>query len=185
MAGKRLSAAAWAAAAVLLACAPAGAVVELQALGWQSAARGGPAKGRSVDSLTLPVNAKLDGRLAGRVRLLNRGPQAEEGILLRYTLEARVHPAEGGPSEWSLPFVLDTRRVPRIGPNKIVETRVDVTTMLALYLAKLKREGWWLDRLKLDVLLEPREDEPKRLQILSCELPVSPPSGAPAGAPKP
>ncbi len=176
------------AAAVLALCAgPAAAVVELQKVDWQQAApsagapalstttpapAGSPAKTEILQRLRLSPGDKLPARLGGLVKLLNRGPVAEEGILLRYVVSARVSPTDGGEAAWSLPFVLETRRVPKIGSNQVLEVAIDASTMIDLYLKKLGREGWWLDALKLDVLLEPRKDDPKKLQLLSAELPV-------------
>ena len=97
---------------------------------------------------------KLDNRLRARLVLKNGGPKAEEGLLIRYSMTARVSPtaAEGS---WAIPFVVEERRVPMVGPNQVIEVPLETGAALELYMRRLARAGWWPDRVKLQVMLEP------------------------------
>lgn len=103
---------------------------------------------------------KLETRMRARVTLKNRGPKAAEGILLRYSMTARVAPAAGGRAEgsWAIPFWVDEKRVPKMGPNKTLDVYLTTSPALELYLAKLARVGWWADRMKIQVMIEPHQD---------------------------
>jgi hypothetical protein len=102
---------------------------------------------------------KLDARLRVRLTLKNRGPKAAEGILLRYSMIGRILPVAGAASEgsWGVPFMTDEKRVPKVGPNKTLDVYLTTSPGLELYLAKLARAGWWPDRVKLQVMIEPHQ----------------------------
>ncbi|PIR19328.1 MAG: hypothetical protein COV48_02640 [Elusimicrobia bacterium CG11_big_fil_rev_8_21_14_0_20_64_6] len=100
---------------------------------------------------------KINTRLRARLTLKNRGPVAAEGILLRYSLTGRVSPVAEDKAEgvWGIPFSVDEKRVPKVGPNKRLDVYLTTSPALELYLAKLGRAGWWPDRLKIQVMIEP------------------------------
>lgn len=99
---------------------------------------------------------KLDVRLRARLTLKNRGPQPAEGILLRYSMTGRIKiDGEAVDGAWAIPFMVDEKRVPKVGPNKTQDVYLTTSPALELYLAKLARAGWWADRLKLQVMIEP------------------------------
>jgi hypothetical protein len=102
---------------------------------------------------------KLESRLRARLTLKNRGPVAAEGILLRYSMTGRVAPVAGGKPDgvWGIPFMVDEKRVPKVGPNKTLDVFLTTSPALELYLAKLGRAGWWADRVKLQVMVEPHQ----------------------------
>ena len=100
---------------------------------------------------------KFDTRLRARLTLKNRGPVAAEGILLRYSMMGRIATIAGEKPEgdWSIPFMVDERRVPKVGPNKTLDVYLTTSPALELYLARMARAGWWADRVKLQVMIEP------------------------------
>jgi hypothetical protein len=102
---------------------------------------------------------KLDSRLRARLTLKNRGPQAIEGILLRYSMTVRVTSSAGGKEEgvWGIPFMVEEKRVPKVEPNKVLDVNLSTSPALELYLKKLSRAGWWPDRVKLQVMIEPHK----------------------------
>ncbi len=120
-------------------------VEKLRAVSWEDA-------DRLIDG-----PPKLDTRLRARLTLKNRGPAPAEGILLRYSMTGRVAPLAGEKPEsvWGVPFMVDEKRVPKIGPNKTQDVYLAISPALELYLAKLARAGWWLDRVRLQVMIEP------------------------------
>ena len=111
---------------------------------------------------------RLDARLRARLTLKNRGPKAAEGILLRYSMTARIQPASGDKPEgvWAIPFMVDEKRVPKVGPNNLLEVFLTTSPSLELYLNKLSRAGWWPDRVKIQVMVEPHRGA---TEILSLE----------------
>jgi hypothetical protein len=102
---------------------------------------------------------KLDNRLRARLVLKNRGARPEEGLLLRYSMTARLQPSGGAsPADgtWAIPFSIDERRVPKIDAGKMVEVPLQAGTDLTIYLRRLARSGWWPDRVRIQVMLDPR-----------------------------
>ena len=116
---------------------------------------------------------KLDSRLRAKLVLKNRGPQTSEGILLRYSLISRLTQTGGAAAEgaWAIPFLVEERRVPKVGPNKLLEVPLETSPGLELYLRRLSRAGWWPDRLRLQVMLEPHPGE-QTIQTLEDVLEV-------------
>ena len=100
---------------------------------------------------------KLDTRMRARLTLKNRGPIAAEGILLRYSMTGRAAPIAEAKAEgtWGIPFMVDEKRVPKIGPNKTVDIFLAISPALDLYIRRISRVGWWPDRVKLQVMIEP------------------------------
>jgi hypothetical protein len=162
---------------VLLLCAPpAAAEVELQSLRWQLSSKEKAPTGKPLDltQLTLTPGAALKGRLSAKVKLLNRGA-AVEGVLLRYTVSAKIDRLREDHQEaaWALPFVTDEeKRVPKVGANQYLETALDPTAFLELYLKRLYREGFWPRELKLQVMVEPRKTDDGQIRILESALPI-------------
>lgn len=161
------------------ACGYASAAVELQKLGWQMTPVQGPRAqvktAKPIEKLTVDAaKGKLPGRLLGWATLVNRGTPTE-GILLRYTVTGRIAPADGSQEPaWVLPFMLETRRVPRAAANKLVDVPLDATALTELYLKKLNREGYVLRELKLQVMLEPRGGA-SPIKLMESVLPVEGP----------
>lgn len=152
-----------------LAAASAGAEILLDGVSWQKGKADGVRQviwedaGKVIDG-----PPKLDTRLRARLTLKNRGPKAAEGILVRYSMTARIMPAEGGKTEgsWAIPFVVDEKRVPKVGPNKTQDVYLTTSPALELYFNKLSRAGWWPDRVKLQVMIEPH---PGMTEVLSLD----------------
>ncbi len=141
-----------------LGAANARAELFLENVSWQ---RARAEKGRPVvwedASKLVDAPPKLESHLRARLTLKNRGPKAAEGVLLRYSMTGRVSPVDGGAAEgtWGVPFSVSEKRVPKVGPNKTLDVYLTTSPALELYLAKLARAGWWPDRVKLQVMIEP------------------------------
>ncbi|UPT74009.1 MAG: hypothetical protein M0D55_19615 [Elusimicrobiota bacterium] len=161
--------------AALLA-ANASAELTLDAAGWQSGRVEKPARPAVwTDAAVSPMDAKASRLLRGKAVLKNRGPKAAEGVLLRYSVTARLVPDRNAPAEaaWALPFMVDERRVPKIGPNQILEIPLTTTPKLELYVKRLARQGFKVNGLKLSAMLDPHDGGAVRLveAILSPEQP--------------
>jgi hypothetical protein len=162
-------------AAVFTAAGAAAAWAELalESVHWQE----GHAEGGRVtswrDVKTLADAPKPADRMRARLVLKNDGPQNEEGLLLRYSLTARVLPDDGGAASgsWGVPFIVDEKRVPKVGAEKTIEVPLDAGAAIELYLRRLARAGWRTDRLKIQVMLEPHRGS-KILQSVEDVLEV-------------
>lgn len=147
---------------IAFAAMPASAELTIDSIRWQ-AARVEKARVRSWGDILQLVDGppKLDSRLRARLTLKNAGSKPAKGILLRYSMTARVAP-EGGiggdvqsAGVWAIAFMVGEHRVPKVGPNQIVDVPLSTSPALDLYLNKLSRAGWWPDRVKLQVMIEP------------------------------
>lgn len=158
-----------------LSAADARAELFLEKASWQLARA---EKGRPViwedASSVVDAPPKIESRLRARVTLKNRGPKAAEGVLIRYSMTGRVAPIDGSAPEgtWGVPFAVSERRVPKVGPNKTLDVHLTTSPALELYLAKLARAGWWPDRVKLQVMIEPHRGA-VAVQALETILEVS------------
>lgn len=166
-------------AALILAFAAFGAAsaraeLFLESLSWQ---RARVEKARVVAwedaGRVLDGPPKLETRLRARLTLKNRGPKPAEGILLRYSMTGRIK-IDGSAVDgaWAVPFSVDEKRVPKVGPNKTQDVYLTTSPALELYLAKLARAGWWADRLKLQVMIEPHAGA-LEVKSLDSELEVA------------
>ena len=162
---RRLKNLALAAAFVAAGAGAASAELALESVHWQQ----GRAEGGRVsfwkDVKTLEAAPAPVERMRARLIMKNDGPQNEEGLLLRYSLTARVLPENGGDGTWAVPFAVDEKRVPKVGAEKTIEVPLDASAAVDLYLKRVARAGWRLDRLKIQVMLEPHHGS-KALQIV-------------------
>ena len=170
----RSRAAALAGALLLLPGLKAAAEVELQAVRWQLSTRRQTQVPRYEDVDKLAVSgAKLPGLVRAKLTLLNRGPNAVEGILLRFSVTARVFPKDSPQTAaWGVPFMIDEHRVPKLGPNQTQEARLD-PNKLPVYLLKMSRAGFRFDQLRLQVMVEPRPGERAPVRVLESVLPIA------------
>ena len=150
-----------------LAAASARADILLENVSWQKGTANGvhPVTWEDAGAV-IDGPPKLDTRLRARLTLKNRGPIPAEGILLRYSMTARVNPGNNHEGTWAIPFMVDEKRVPKVGPNKMQDVFLTTSPALELYFAKLARAGWWPDRVKLQVMVEPH---PGATELLSLE----------------
>ena len=136
---------------------PASAELVLDGVHWQAARveRGRVAGWQDVKVVADPP-PKLTNRVRVHVLLTNRGAKAVEGVLVRFSMTARLSAGTGAPTEgaWAIPFALGEKRVPFVGPNKTVDVALDPGDDLTIYLRRVVRAGWWPDRLKMQVMLD-------------------------------
>ena len=166
---------------VLLACclsAPLRAELMIESVRWQVARPVAGQKEAYQDVSVLPtVPPRVDGKLRLSVTLKNRGPQEADGIVLHYCLTARLVPLRRNePGVWAVSFMTDQRRVPKVGPNQLLEVAVDPSGSLDLpfthYLQKVFASGFWPDQLKLQVMLSPHPGAVETIKTIELILPV-------------
>lgn len=153
----------------------AAAELVLESVGWQSGrAERPPRPPKFEDASSVVLPPKGAPRLRAKAVLKNRGPKSVEGILLRYAVSARLIrvAAQGGEGSWAVPFLVEERRVPKIGANEILEVPLITSPLIEQYLRRAARQGFRADRLRLQAMIEPHPDDDVR--TVSAELGVSP-----------
>ena len=150
----------------------------IESMHWQLAkpANGQPLQYEDIEVFTA-APPRIEGKLRVRVTLKNRGPREADGILLMYCLTARLAPLnvqEQG--VWAVPFVIEEKRVPKIGPNQKLDVFLDpsrsVDAPLNHYLQRTQRAGFWPDQLKLQVMLQPRQGAVTVVRTLKLVLTI-------------
>lgn len=143
------------------AAVPVRAEILLEGVQWQ-AAEGVPSalKFKDVAALSLRKGA-LKARLRAKVKVRNASPASAEGVLLRYSMAARLAPAaaaggDAAEGAWAVPFMVEEKRVPFIGAQQTVEAKLDPTVLVKLYLAHVAQAGYRALELKLQVMVEPQ-----------------------------
>ena len=155
------------------------AEIALEKIVWETSARKkGEVRRVYHDIKTLkivgPLMAGKRAILRAKLTLVNRGSKSIEGVLLRYSITARLASDNGnGKSAWAIPFMIEQKRVPRVGANERKVIILDPTALLRLYMKKVNRWGMKPDRLKIEVMVEPRPGEKAPIRILESILPVS------------
>ena len=150
------------------------AELSIESVQWQAAhpVKGRPQRFKDIGELPA-APPKLGAKLRAMLRLKNRGPKRVEGILLRYSLTARLGPLKGGEEGiWSVPFLIEERRVPKVGANQFFDVPLEPSALLELYLRKTVRAGFWPDELKLQVMLEPHRGAVETISPMESILPV-------------
>ena len=147
----------------------------LRSVAWQLPSPPGarPRGFRAIERWIQPSSAKLRSTPRVVVTVVNRGPSAAEGTVLRYAIAARMARAgdTGVEGVWAVPFYLNERRVARVGANQVKEIPLN-DLVLDVFLKKSFRAGYWPDALKIQVMVEPRAGESLEQRILEATLPV-------------
>ena len=163
---------------LLVLSAPRGAAAEvlLKSIVWHTAstAKGDSRAYTPVERWVLPPGPRLPAKARALVTIVNRGPKAAEAVVLRYAVTARLVKLgeEGKEGVWTVPFWLEERRVSRVKPNQAKDVPID-HMLLEMFLKKAYRAGYWIDGLKIHVMVEPRAGEGFAQRILEQVLPVA------------
>jgi hypothetical protein len=145
------------AAAALAVASAASAQLALTGVRWQV---GDVVRGRVewTDAKTLgDAPPKLVSRIRAKLQLKNGNAAPVEGVLLRYSMTLRLKPGDDAAAgTWAIPFSVEEKRVPVVAAGKTLDVFVDPRQTLDLQLRHVARAGWWPDRIKMQVMLEPR-----------------------------
>ncbi|MBI4386893.1 MAG: hypothetical protein HY551_05895 [Elusimicrobia bacterium] len=162
----------------------ASAEVVLRGIRWyvvESTERG---RGQRTEVSSWKESPGLEVRVKPRAVLVvaNRGPKAEEGVLLRYAVSGRVARIGDAGSEgiWTVPFWVEEKRIPVLKSNQTKEIWIEELSLrMRRHLRRLYRAGFWLKAIKIQIVAEPRQEQSfDARRILEQELPVD---GFPAG----
>lgn len=151
----------------------AAAELVLESAGWQSGRVERPPRPiKFEDATAVSLPRKGAPRLRAKAVLKNRGPKSVEGILVRYAVSARLAPLRDAAAEavWAVPCLIDERRVPKIGPNQVLEVPLTLTPSLENYLKRVARQGFRANALKASAMIETHADGAVRVQEAVLEI---------------
>ncbi len=111
-----------------------------------------------------PYQKYLD-KLRAVVSVQNLAAKQAEGLVVKCALSLHIvktsDPATSG--FWAVPFRTEELRISLIQPGGVYEAKL-IHFVLNEQLKKLKNTGFWVDGLKLQVMMDPRQgDEPARI----------------------
>lgn len=153
---------------LLLATAPfpgrLSAQVRINGIDWQvSRAAGGEKKlFEPIMEVKLEPYQRYPGKLRAMVSVQNPSARPAGGLVLRCALSLHlVRPGVPGDAGfWSVPFRVEEVRISQIRPGGVYSAGL-IHFTLNEQLQKLKNTGFWVDAMKLQAMLEPRQgDEP-------------------------
>jgi hypothetical protein len=148
-------------------CSPLNAQVRINKIDWQVS--------RVEGKVTLPFEPILELKLEPYQKYLskfravvnvhNSSVKPVEGLVLRCALSLRVVKLADAEAAgfWAVPFRVEELRISQIKPGGVYEAKL-IHFVLNEQFKKLKNTGFWVDALKLQVMLEPRQgDEPSTI----------------------
>ncbi|HOW90244.1 MAG TPA: hypothetical protein PL037_08165 [Elusimicrobiales bacterium] len=120
---------------------------------------------KPIQELRLEPYRKYTDKLRAIVSVKNEYSRPAEGLVLRYALSLHVVrttvPADAG--FWAVPFRTEELRISQIKAGGAYGARL-IHFVLNEQLRKLNNTGFWVDALKLQVMLDPRSgEEPSRI----------------------
>ena len=163
---------------MLLSCPALRAQVQINAIDWQIS--------RTENKVTLPFETITELKLEPYQKYLNKfravvtaqnsSANPAEGLVIRCALSLHLVKlaSAGDPGFWAVPFRTEELRISRIKPGAAYQAKL-IHFTLNEQLNKLKNTGFWVDALKLQVMLDPRPgDEPARIMketVISIKKP--------------
>ena len=150
-----------------LLCPPLHAQVQIDRIDWQVSR----AEGKEQLSFEPILELKLEpyqkylNKFRAVVNVQNPSANPVEGLVLRCALSLHIiklsDAADAG--FWAVPFRVEELRISQIQPGGMYEAKL-IHFVLNEQLKKLKNTGFWVDALKLQVMLDPRQgDDPARI----------------------
>jgi hypothetical protein len=174
-------------AAFLASASTAWPDIVIQDIRWQlaPASNGRKAGFRDAAGWFAPPDSKPAARPRVLATLANRSRDAEEAVLLRFAVSARLARVEGGEGTWGVPFILDDRRIPKVNGSAVHSVPIPINrAVLDGFLKRMRRSGFWPDALRVEVMVEPRPgDASFQDRLKESVFPVEW-KQAPAGRPK-
>ena len=143
------------------------AQVQINSIDWQVSRAEGKEKlaFEPILELKLAPYQKYLNKFRAVVNIRNSSARPVEGLVLKCALSLRVVKLSDAQQAgfWAVPFRVEEVRVSRIQPGGVYEAKL-IHFVLNEQLKKLKNTGFWVDALKLQVMLDPRlGDEPARI----------------------
>ena len=159
-------------------CPELRAQVQINKIDWQSSRVEGKTvlPFEAIGELKLAPYQKYPNKFRAVVTAQNSSAKPVDGLVLRCALSLHLtrisDAADGG--FWAVPFHTEEVRISQIKPAGIYEAKL-VHIGLNEQLNKLRNTGFWIDAIKLQVMLDPRPgDEPSRIMkeaVISVKKP--------------
>ena len=143
------------------------AQVQINTIDWQVSQAGGRDKQafEPILEVKLEPYQKYMDKLRAVVSVQNLSGKPAEGLVARCALSLHLI-KQGDPATagfWAVPFRTEELRISLIQPGGVYQAKL-IHFVLNEQLKKLKNTGFWVDALKLQVMLDPRQgDEPARI----------------------
>lgn len=143
------------------------AQVQISTVGWQISRTEGKASlpFETITELKLEPYRKYLNKIRAVVTAQNLSAKPAEGLVARCALSLHLVKLSSAADAgfWAVPFRTEELRISRIKPGASYEARL-IHFTLNEQLNKLKNTGFWVDALKLQVMLDPKPgDEPARI----------------------
>jgi len=159
-------------------CPALRAQVRINTIDWQISRTEGKVSlpFETITELKLEPYRKYSNKFRAVVTAQNSSAKPAEGLVVRCALSLHLVniSTAADPGFWAVPFRVEELRISRIKPGGTYEARL-IHFTLNEQLNKLKNTGFWVDALKLQVMLDPRPgDEPARIMketVISIKKP--------------
>ncbi|MCK5583057.1 MAG: hypothetical protein KAI33_04670 [Elusimicrobiales bacterium] len=110
------------------------------------------------------VLIKPEGKINKKVRIIvsvaNEGDKIVEGLVLRYALNFRIIKLNSAEDTaiWSVPFRIEELRISKIKPSGLQMVKI-INTSINKELKKLRNNGFWIDAIGMEIMIEPRKGD--------------------------
>lgn len=159
-------------------CSVLRAQVQISTITWQISRTEGKVSlpFETIAELKVEPYRKYLNKLRAVVTAQNPSAKPAEGLVIRCALSLHLVKlaVAADPGFWAVPFRTEELRISRIKPGASYEAKL-IHSTLNEQLNKLKNTGFWVDALKLQVMLDPRPgDEPARIMketVISIKKP--------------
>ena len=148
-------------------CSPLRAQVQINKVDWQTSRAEGKITRpfETITELKLAPYQKYLNKFRAVVTAQNASAKPAGGLVLRCALSLHLikisDASDGG--FWAVPFRVEELRISRIKPGGVYDAKL-IHFELNEQLSKLKNTGFWVDALKLQVMLDPKPgDDPAKI----------------------
>lgn len=110
------------------------------------------------------VLIKPEGKINEKIRILvsvrNEGNKVVEGLVLRYALKFKIVKLNSADDTavWSVPFRIEELRISKIKPSREQTVKI-LNTGINTELKKLRSNGFWIDAIGMEIMIEPRKGD--------------------------
>jgi hypothetical protein len=159
-------------------CPALRAQVRINTIDWQVSRTDGKVSlpFETIAELKLEPYQNYSNKFRAVVTAQNPSAKPAEGLVIRCALSLHLVKLStaADPGFWAVPFRVEELRISRIQPGGVYEAKL-IHFTLNEQLNKLKNTGFWVDALKLQVMLDPRPgDDPARIMkeaVISIKKP--------------
>ncbi|MCK5358812.1 MAG: hypothetical protein KAJ48_10485, partial [Elusimicrobiales bacterium] len=110
------------------------------------------------------VLIKPEGKINEKIRILvsvrNEGNKVVEGLVLRYALKFKIVKLNSADDTaiWSVPFRIEELRISKIKSSREQTVKI-LNTGINTELKKLRSNGFWIDAIGMEIMIEPRKGD--------------------------